>query len=115
MHTPGHTRPYSVAIPNQAEPNARRRRTVMMRMSRRSMLGGTAATVLMGSRARAQSAEFTYKLAHNQPTTHPLHIQAAEAAKRIKADTGGKVDIKSSQVASLAPIRTRSASCAQAQ
>src|SRR3954454_14274442 len=65
----------------------------MMRMSRRSMLGGTAATVLMGSRARAQSAEFMYKLAHNQPTTHPLHIQLAEAAKRIKADTGGKVDI----------------------
>src|SRR3954452_16663261 len=65
----------------------------MMRMSRRSMLGGTAATVLMGSRARAQSAEFMYKLAHNQPTTHPLHIQTAEAAKRIKAETGGKVDI----------------------
>src|SRR3954465_2202948 len=65
-----------------------------MRMSRRSLLGGTAATVLMGSRARAQSAEFMYKLAHNQPTTHPLHIQAAEAAKRIKAETGGKVDIQ---------------------
>jgi tripartite ATP-independent transporter DctP family solute receptor len=66
----------------------------MMRMSRRSVLGGTAATVLIGSRARAQSAEFTYKLAHNQPTTHPLHIQAEEAAKRIKADTGGKVEIQ---------------------
>ena len=66
----------------------------MMRMSRRSMLGGTAATVLMRSSAHAQSAEFTYKLAHNQPTTHPLHLQAAEAAKRIKADTGGKVDIQ---------------------
>ncbi len=57
------------------------------------MLGGTAAAVLASSGARAQSAEFTYKLAHNQPTTHPLHIQAAEAAKRIKADTSGKVEI----------------------
>jgi len=58
------------------------------------MLGGTAATVLMGRGARAQSAEFTYKLAHNQPTTHPHHMQLTEAAKRIKADTNGKVDIQ---------------------
>ena len=66
----------------------------MIRMSRRSMLGGTAATVLMGRGARAQSAEFTYKLAHNQPTTHPHHMQLTAAAKRIKADTNGKVDIQ---------------------
>jgi TRAP-type transport system periplasmic protein len=63
-----------------------------MRISRRSLLGG-AATAFASRGARAQSAEFAYKLAHNQPTTHPLHIQLAEAAKRIKADTGGKVDI----------------------
>src|SRR3954465_6909540 len=65
----------------------------MMRISRRSLLGG-AATAFASRGARAQSAEFTYKLAHNQPTIHPLHIQLAEAAKRIKADTGGKVDIQ---------------------
>src|SRR5690348_2785278 len=65
-HTPpGHARLYLAAILNQAGPNVRRRSIVMIRMSRRSMLGGTAATVLMGRGARAQSAEFTYKLAHN--------------------------------------------------
>src|SRR3954447_25852673 len=66
----------------------------MMRISRRSMLGATAATVFAGRSARAQSAAFTYKLAHNQPATHPLHLQLTEAAKRTKADTGGQVDIQ---------------------
>jgi len=58
------------------------------------MLGGTAATVLMGRGACAQPAEFTYKLAHNQPTTHPHHMLLTQAANRIRADTGGKVDIQ---------------------
>ena len=66
----------------------------MIRLSRRSMLGGTAATVLMGRGACAQPAEFTYKLAHNQPTTHPHHMLLTQAANRIRADTGGKVDIQ---------------------
>ena len=65
----------------------------MMRISRRTLLGG-AATALASRGARAQSAAFTYKLAHNQPTTHPHHMQLTEAAKRIKADTGGKVEIQ---------------------
>src|SRR5215212_8939319 len=66
----------------------------MMKVSRRTMLGGAAAAVVAGRGAHAQSAEFSYKLAHNQPSTHPLHTQLTEAAKRIKADTGGQVDIQ---------------------
>jgi tripartite ATP-independent transporter DctP family solute receptor len=66
----------------------------MMKVSRRTVLGGAAAMVVAGGGARAQSAEFSYKLAHNQPVGHPLHTQLAEAAKRTKADTNGQVDIQ---------------------
>src|SRR3954466_9399806 len=65
----------------------------MMKVSRRTVLGG-AAMVVAGGGARAQSAKFSYKLAHNQPVGHPLHMQLAEAAKRTKADTNDQVDIQ---------------------
>jgi TRAP-type transport system periplasmic protein len=66
----------------------------MMRMTRRSLIGTAGATALVGRGARAQSAEFSYKVAHNQPVTHPMHTQLVAATNRIKAETGGKVDIQ---------------------
>ncbi|MCO5396735.1 TRAP transporter substrate-binding protein [Ralstonia soli] len=42
----------------------------------------------------AQAAEFTFKIAHSTPTTHPLHIRLIEAAAKIKADTKGRFDLQ---------------------
>ena len=58
------------------------------------MLAATAGASLAGRAARAQTDEFNYKLAHNQPTTAPLHLRFEEAAKRIKAETGGRLNIR---------------------
>ena len=44
--------------------------------------------------ARAQQAEFTYKYAHNVPPSHPMHVQAQEAAAAIKAETNGRFELK---------------------
>lgn len=41
----------------------------------------------------AGAAEFTYKYANNLPTTHPLNQRAAEAAAKIRTETGGRVQI----------------------
>ena len=40
------------------------------------------------------AAEFTYKFANNLALTHPLNKQAQAAVDRIKAETGGRVDIQ---------------------
>ncbi|MFD1883355.1 TRAP transporter substrate-binding protein [Paracoccus pacificus] len=70
-----------------------------MTVTRRTILMGAAAGVLAtpfirpGS-ARAQGAEFAYKLANNQPMTHPTNVRAAEAVAKIKEETDGRVDIQ---------------------
>lgn len=66
-----------------------------MKISRRTLLQGTASAALVGSfGVRAQSAEFTYKYANNLPVTHPMNLRAKEAADRIKQETGGRVEIQ---------------------
>ena len=56
-------------------------------------LGALASSTLPFSRF-AQAAEFTYKIAHSTPTTHPLHIRLTEASAKIKADTKGRFDLQ---------------------
>ncbi len=66
-----------------------------MRITRRSMLQVTASAALVsGFGARAQTAEFTYKYANNLPAAHPMNMRAAEAAERIKQQSGGRVVIQ---------------------
>jgi tripartite ATP-independent transporter DctP family solute receptor len=67
----------------------------MSRFSRRSVLVAGAALPLFAIRTRpAAAAEFSYKYANNVPLTHPMNIRAAEAVKRIRDKTGGRMEIK---------------------
>lgn len=42
----------------------------------------------------AHAAEFSYRIAHSAPATHPMNIRLTEAAERIKADTKGRFDLQ---------------------
>jgi len=44
--------------------------------------------------AFGQSAEFSYKYAHNLPPTHAAHVRITEAAEAIRAQTQGRVAIQ---------------------
>lgn len=70
-----------------------------MRVSRRTLLQGSAAATVLGGIgapfvARAQQAEFVYKYANNLPDTHPMNIRAREMSAAIKAETSGRVDLQ---------------------
>jgi tripartite ATP-independent transporter DctP family solute receptor len=43
---------------------------------------------------RAQAAEFNLKIGHGQTTAHPLDPRLKEAAEKIKAETGGRVEVQ---------------------
>ena len=68
-------------------------------LSRRRLLAtaaiatsGSMAALALGGRP-ARAADFPYKLATNLPLSHPMNIRLTEAAARIKAATGGALDI----------------------
>ncbi|MFN3671680.1 MAG: TRAP transporter substrate-binding protein [Bosea sp. (in: a-proteobacteria)] len=69
-----------------------------MTISRRTLIQGSAAAAAIGSfsigRSEAQTAEFTYKFAHNLQVTHPLHIRAAAAMEKIKEESKGRLVIQ---------------------
>lgn len=68
-----------------------------MKTNRRTLLMGAAALGLAAPFIRpgaARAAEFTYKLANNQPMTHPTNIRAAEAVAKILEESDGRVDIQ---------------------
>ena len=66
----------------------------MATQTRRTVLATGAALPLVAIRSRpAGAAEFVYKYANNLPASHPLTLRAAEAAARIKQQTGGRVEI----------------------
>lgn len=68
-----------------------------MTMTRRSLLMGAATGVLAApfiNLRPANAAEFTMKLANNQPLEHPTNVRAAEAVKAIAEQSGGRVDIQ---------------------
>jgi len=44
--------------------------------------------------ARAQAAEFTYKVGTNLPASHPLNVRLQEAIDAIKKDTDGRVELR---------------------
>ena len=65
-----------------------------MPLPRRCLLATACALPLVAIRTRpARAADFSYKLATNLPATHPLTARNIEAADRIKAATGGRLEI----------------------
>jgi tripartite ATP-independent transporter DctP family solute receptor len=42
----------------------------------------------------AQAAEYSFKLAHPLPATHPTHVRLTQAVEQIAKDSDGKIEIK---------------------
>src|SRR5689334_13283544 len=64
-------------------------------LTRRAALAGSVALPLFSIRTRpAWAAEFSYKQANNAPLSHPQSIRQQEAIDRIKAATGGRLEIQ---------------------
>ncbi|WP_347138151.1 TRAP transporter substrate-binding protein [Paracoccus sp. SSK6] len=68
-----------------------------MSITRRNILLGAAAGALATPFIRvrpAMAAEFSYKVANNQPLDHPSNVRLAEAQKAILEATGGRFDLQ---------------------
>lgn len=67
-----------------------------MSTSRRKVLAGAAgiATVGLLHWRPASAAEFTYKLGHDEPVSHPQHVRAVAAAKKVREDSGGRLVVE---------------------
>lgn len=68
-----------------------------MTINRRTILLGAAAGALAAPFIRpgaAMAAEFSYKIANNQPLEHPSNVRLGEAVKAILEETSGAVDIQ---------------------
>ena len=66
----------------------------MTTIARRSLVASAAVTLAMPAiPRRARAAEITLKYANNASTDHPVNIRAVQVAQRIKADTGGRVEM----------------------
>lgn len=68
-----------------------------MTITRRTILLGAAAGALAAPFIRpgmARAAEFSYKIANNQPLEHPSNVQLTAAVKAIAEETSGAVDIQ---------------------
>jgi TRAP-type transport system periplasmic protein len=70
----------------------------MANVSRRTLLKSSAfgalapAAIMLPSIARA--AQFKFKIGYDVANTHPIHMRMAEAAERVKADTGGRFEFQ---------------------
>ncbi|HEY1608633.1 MAG TPA: twin-arginine translocation signal domain-containing protein, partial [Paraburkholderia sp.] len=69
-----------------------------MHVSRRSFMktvsAATVAGTVTGWSTRASAAEFRLKYANYQPLTHPMTIRVKEAAKNIREQSGGRVELQ---------------------
>lgn len=63
-----------------------------MKLTRKQFLTGVAAAGIAPRAARA--AAFTYKLAHDNPTTHPMNIRAVAAAEQVGKESGGRLVVQ---------------------
>ena len=65
-----------------------------MAITRRHFLAGTTGVAAFSIlRYPANAAEFTYKLGHDQASTHPQHLRVADVAKKIQEESGGRLVI----------------------
>src|SRR5258707_118547 len=91
-----------MAKPVETAGNWKRRRrrggaARMVGITRRTFVGSVAASSMAGAELapfRARAAEFSYKYANNLPLTHPLNLRAQEAAAKIGAESGGRMEIQ---------------------
>ena len=65
-----------------------------MRITRRTVLAGTAGVAISMPWIARAAPEIVLKYANNSPVTHPLNIRATEAMERIKTETDGRVEIQ---------------------
>ncbi len=67
-----------------------------MRTSRKALITGAAGVFASIGipRFAAGAAEFSYKLANDQPLTHPMTALSIEAAAKVLADSGGQLEIR---------------------
>jgi tripartite ATP-independent transporter DctP family solute receptor len=66
-----------------------------MRLTRKQFLTGTAGVAAAAIlHYPADAAEFTYKLGHDQPVTHPQNVRVVEAAKKIAEESGGRLVVQ---------------------
>ena len=69
-----------------------------MKVSRRSVLAASAAAGAFASigilRYPGSAAQFTYKLANDQPESHPLTLFAERAARSVLEASGGQLEIR---------------------
>lgn len=90
-----HPRMLAVAQPRAGGRTARTD-TSETRVTRRKLLAAAGCTLAVAPFLRlrpAEAAEFTYKYANNLPTSHPLNQRAAQAAEKIRTETGGRVQV----------------------
>lgn len=68
----------------------------MTRLSRRTLVAGSAAVALgsIVSRKARAAAEFSYKIGTELAANHPLNVRAKQAADAIAKETGGRLDIQ---------------------
>jgi tripartite ATP-independent transporter DctP family solute receptor len=68
----------------------------MTRFTRRTVVSGAAATFAgFGLPLRhARAAEFSFKVATDQPDAHPLNIHLRRAAELVARDTNGRMELK---------------------
>lgn len=67
-----------------------------MKLDRRSLMLGAAAGALAAPFVRATpalAAEYNFKVANNQPLTHPSNIRVLEAIERIKEQSDGRIEM----------------------
>ncbi len=65
-----------------------------MRITRRLAIGGMAALAAPALPRFAKAAEYTWKFGHTAPTSFPLHIRLAAAAKKIGEDSHGRMELQ---------------------
>ena len=69
----------------------------MIRPTRRTIVTGAAAATFAGfglPLRHAKAAEFTFKVATDQPDAHPLNIHLRKAAELVARDTNGRMELK---------------------
>ena len=67
-----------------------------MRLSRRTVLAAATGVASFGILHwyPANAAEFTYKLGHDGPVTHPQNLRVVQAAKKIGEESGGRLVVQ---------------------
>lgn len=77
-----------------------------MKISRRSLVAGTAGLLAAPFVARAQAGSINLVFSHHMPTTHIGHKAAVSFANGIKAQTNGQVNVDIKPASQLFNLRT---------